>query len=124
MNINLTDLIKGQAFQCLVMAGAGIVFMMFYQICSFFCKKAGPTKWIRWVIEPIFWLTGAVITAQFLYYCAYGRISVHSAAAFGAGVLLWKNFFCGIMSSINVLDPVTGVTKTRQSRGETDAQSS
>ena len=99
MNLALTELIRAQAFDCLVMAGAGVAFMLFYQLCSFLCQRAALGKWARWVLEPAFWLASALITAQFLYYCAYGQISVHSAAAFGAGVLLWKIFFCGIMSS-------------------------
>ena len=99
MNIALTELIREQAFQCLVMTGAGIVFMMLYQLCSFLCRQIGPGPWVRWILEPVFWLGSALMTAQFLYYCAYGRVSVHSAAAFGAGVLLWKIFFCGIIDA-------------------------
>ena len=99
MNIAFTELIREQAFQCVVMVGAGIAFMLLYQLCSFLCQRAAPGKWLRWILEPAFWLVSALMTAQFLYYCAYGRVSVHSAIAFAAGVLLWKIFFCGIMSA-------------------------
>lgn len=97
MSIELTDLIKEQASQCLVMLGAGIAFMLFYQLCSFLCGQVKIHKWIRICLEICFWLAAAVITSQFLYYCAYGRISVHAVCAFAIGVLLWKKCFCGII---------------------------
>lgn len=97
--IVLTDLIKEQALQCAVMFGAGIGFMVFYRLCSMASKRITLNKWIRAGIELIFWLTAAVMLSQFLYYCAYGSLSLHTAAAFGAGALLWKKFFCGIMDA-------------------------
>lgn len=95
----LTDLIKEQAGQCAVMFGAGIAFMFFYQLCSLASKRIALNKWLRAGIELIFWLAAAVMISQFLYYCAYGSLSLHTGVAFGAGALLWKKFFCGIMSS-------------------------
>ena len=51
MSIIVTDLIKEQAATCLVMASAGIVFSTFYQLCSFFSKRATVKKWIRAGLE-------------------------------------------------------------------------
>ncbi len=101
MSIVLTDLIKEQALQCGVMMGAGVAFMLFYRICSVCCRAMKLNKWIRAGLELFFWLAAAVMLSQFLYYCAQGSLSVHTAAAFAAGVLLWKKFFCGIISSQN-----------------------
>ena len=98
MSIIVTDLIKEQAATCLVMASAGIVFSTFYQLCSFFSKRATVKKWIRAGLELFFWVIAAVMTSQFLYYCAYGSLSFHAAAAFAAGALLWKRLFCDIMA--------------------------
>lgn len=97
MKFVLTDLIKEQAVQCLVMFCAGILLMAFYQICSFLSKQVTIYRWIRAVLEIFFWFTAAVAVSQFLYYCAYGSISIHATAAFVAGVLLWKKCFCGII---------------------------
>lgn len=97
MSIELTTLIREQAGQCLVMAGAGIVFMIFYRFFGILSGRAGLPGWVCGVLELVFWLAAAVITFQFLYYCAYGRISVHSICAFAAGVLLWRKCFCGII---------------------------
>lgn len=99
MRIVITDLIKDQAVQCLVMASAGIVIVTFYQLCSFFSGKATCARWVRVGLELFFWLMAAVMTSQFLYYCAYGSLSVHAIAAFAAGALLWKRMFCDIMAS-------------------------
>lgn len=95
----LTDLIKEQAGQCVVMFGAGIAFMFFFQLCSLASKRIALNKWLRAGIELIFWLATAVMISQFLYYCAYGSLSLHTGVAFGAGVLLWKKFFYGIMDA-------------------------
>ncbi len=97
----LTELIKEQASQCAVMFGAGIAFMVFYQFCSMLSKRITLNKWARAGVELVFWLITAIMLSQFLYYCAYGGLSLHVAVAFGAGALLWKKFFYGI---INVKD--------------------
>ncbi len=97
MSIVITELIKEQTIQCFVMGGAGIAFMLFYQICSFLSRQAPANKWIRAALELLFWFLAAIMLWQFLYYCAYGSLSIHTIAAFGAGVLLWKRFFYGII---------------------------
>lgn len=97
MKIVLTDLIKEQAAECLIMLGAGIAAGIFYQVCSFLSRWLGLNRWIRMAAEPVFWLAAALLFSQFLYYCAYGSMSAHTIAAFGAGVLLWIKFFCGII---------------------------
>lgn len=101
MNLQLTDLIKEQGAQCLIMFAAGIAMAVFYQICSLILSRIQVSKWIRMGAEPVFWLTAAVLFSQFLYYCAYGRLSFHIIGAFAAGVLLWMKFFCGIIGRDN-----------------------
>lgn len=97
MNIVLTQLIKEQAFECLIMLGAGAAAGILYQLCSFLSGRVRINRWIRMGAELIFWLAVAVLFSQFLYYCAYGSLSLHTIAAFGAGVLLWIKIFCGII---------------------------
>ena len=96
----LTELIKEQAMQCAVMTGAGITVMILYQLFTCFCHmvKAGPRA--AAVMEVIFWCGAAFVAYRFLYYCAFGRLSFHSAAAFTAGVLLWKKFIYDIIDKI------------------------
>ena len=96
----LTELIREQAFQTAVMAADGILIMTLYRIFRNICRPAGMCRAVYCVLEIVFWITAAVITIQFLYYCAYGRISFHSALAFTGGALLWKKLFCDIIDKI------------------------
>lgn len=98
MTFAITELIKEQAFHCLIMAGGGVAFMIFYQICSFAGRLAGMGRAARAALEILFWAAAAVMVWQFLYYCAYGSLSIHAIAAFAAGALLWKLCFCGIIA--------------------------
>ncbi len=96
----LTDLIREQAFQCAVMAGAGVFVMTVYQIFRNTCKVFSVKEVWRGILEISFWICAAAVVSHFLYYCAYGRLSFHAAAAFAGGALLWKKFFCAIIDKI------------------------
>jgi hypothetical protein len=98
--MNFTELIREQAFQCIVMAAAGIFVMIFYQLFRNTCVLTGAGKIAAALSELVFWVLAAVAVSYFLYYCAYGRISFHAALSFAAGALLWKKFFCGIIDKI------------------------
>lgn len=49
------------------------------------------------VLEIGFWIFGAFVISEFLYYAAYGEISFHNFLALGLGVLLWKKAFYDIV---------------------------
>jgi hypothetical protein len=96
----LTELIREQAFQCAVMAGAGVVIMTAYRVFRNTCGLIKPQNKLAAVMEITFWILAAVVTSYFLYYCAYGRLSVHAAVSFAAGAILWKKMFCDIIDRI------------------------
>ena len=96
----VTELIREQSFQWLVMTAAGAGVMILYQMFGGTCRLLGMGNIPRSIAEVFFWLAAAVISWQFLYYCAYGRLSFHAAAAFTAGALLWKKFFYDIIDKI------------------------
>lgn len=96
----LTDLIREQILQVTVMFGAGIGVALCYQLMQLFCRAVRPGKAVRFLTEVLFWILAAVWTIQFLYYCAYGRLSFHAACGFGAGALLWKICFYDIIDKI------------------------
>ncbi len=98
--MNLTELIREQAFQCAVMFGAGILIAILYQLFRNTCEIISISKRMLTLLEIIFWVLAAGAVSSFLYYCAYGRISLHSAVSFTAGALLWKKFFYGIIDWI------------------------
>ena len=96
----ITELIREQAIQCAVMAGAGVFIMVMYQLFRYICGIPALSAAVAAAAEIIFWIAAAFITSRFLYYCAYGRPSFHSAVAFVTGALLWKKFFYGIIDKI------------------------
>ena len=98
--MTVTELIRDQTVQCAVMAAAGVAVMIMYQVFRCICDLLNISVIISYAAELLFWVSAAMVTSQFLYYCAYGRLSFHSAAAFVTGALLWKKFFCGIIDKI------------------------
>ena len=96
----LTELIREQAFQCAVMAGAGILVAIAYQVFKNTCGLFQMREVWQGIMEVAFWICAAAATSHFLYYCAYGRLSFHAAVSFAAGALLWKKFFCAIIDKI------------------------
>lgn len=98
MNIHVTELIAGQAKTLMVMFAAGILIESFMQIKQLVQSRCGGTLRL-FAAEAAFWAASAVSLSSFLYYCAYGRISVHALVGFLAGVLLWKKICCGIIGT-------------------------
>ena len=98
--MSVTDLIREQSFECMVMAGAGVFVMAMYQLFGITVQLFRPGRRTATVLEPVFWAVAAVAVSYFLYYCAYGRLSFHAVLAFTAGALLWKKIFCGIIDKI------------------------
>ena len=62
-------------------------------------QRRTSSKYIRLVQEALFWASCCAVIPEFLYYAAYGRLSVHAFLGFSAGVLLWKKICCGIISA-------------------------
>lgn len=119
MNIELTELIVSQARTLIVMAAAGVFVESMWQI-----KKRIKTK--RWISEVMFWAAAAAAISAFLYYCAFGKLSMHAAAGFLTGLLLWKKICCGIIKKVWVENEeaenlkttaVSSISKKQGSRG-------
>lgn len=98
MSVSFTALIREQSYECLIMFGSGIMFMIGWQICTAIWRQGRVRRWIRTTLEIIFWLAAAAIVSEFLFYGAYGKISAHAIVSFLAGLLLWKHCFYGIIT--------------------------
>ena len=94
----ITDMIKDQAFQFMVMLGCGMVIASLYRFFNKYIKKSLHGKIIGAICEILFWIFAAILTYHFLYYCAYGALKIHTICAFICGVLLWKLLFCVTMT--------------------------
>lgn len=97
MNLAINQLIKDQFFEFFVMLGAGVTIMIFYELFTFIKIKTKPGKKMTFIQDILFWLFASILTSSFLYYCSFGRLSIHAFIAFGAGAVLWKKFFYGII---------------------------
>lgn len=93
MNAAVNPLILDQSFEFIIMLFAGMTIMLFHDIYLKIKNKIKPQNKISFLQDILFWLFAALLTASFLYYCSYGRLSFHAFVAFGAGALLWKKFF-------------------------------
>lgn len=107
----ITELIKEQAFEALIMFAAGIGLAALYQIWNLVGeyifknnktennqekKEKRREKRIhigKGIFEIIFWLIAAFFTIKYLYYAAFGDISFHNFFALLLGVLLWRKVF-------------------------------
>lgn len=98
LNLVITNLIKTQIFESLVMFGCGMVIALLYGVFTRHIKIYIKNKIIAATYEVLFWFFSGILTCQFLYYCSYGEINVHSICAFVCGVFLWKFLFYATMS--------------------------
>ena len=105
MSIELTELIVSQAKTLTVMAAAGVLVESLWQI-----KKRVKIK--RLISEILFWSATTAAVPAFLYYCAFGKPSVHAAAGFLIGLLLWKKICCGIIKKVWVENEEAENSKT------------
>ena len=135
MKIVLTDLITLQAKAVAVMFCAGVLVESLWQLKKYAksrvwkCEKAKRhiIKVMGLIfIESLFWAVAAVIISKFLYYCAFGKLTLYSAAGFFAGLLLWKKICCGILKIVWVekeevenlkTTAKLSVSKKRENRG-------
>ncbi|WP_027399450.1 spore cortex biosynthesis protein YabQ [Anaerovorax odorimutans] len=93
----INKLIIDQVFEFLIMLYAGMTIMIFYEIFDWIKYKTKPRKVVLFIEDILFWIFAALIISSFLYYCSYGKISIHAFIAFGVGVFLWKKCFYGII---------------------------
>ena len=115
----LTELITRQAGTLAVMAGAGVLTETLWQVLHLLQQRAS-SKYIRLLQESLFWAVCCAVIPEFLYYAAYGRLSVHAFLGFSAGVLLWTKICCGIISAGVKDDEVHGAgqkTKAGKKKG-------
>lgn len=105
MKIVLTELIVSQAKTVGIMFCAGIAVETMWQLrkamlCRFsktseraLRKKreaALCTGIKKYMTELLFWISAAATVSMFLYYCSYGKLTLHAGIGLAAGILFWK----------------------------------
>ena len=99
MIASINPLILNQSFEFVIMLFAGMTIMLFHDLYLLLRNKLKPGKRVSFIQDILFWLFAALLTSSFLYYCSFGRLSIHALLAFGIGAVLWKKYFCGTISS-------------------------
>ena len=101
MTIAMNQLIRDQVFEFVIMFYAGMTIMVFYEIFAWIKYKTRPRHFVEFIEDLLFWMFAALVISSFLYYCSYGKVSLHGFLAFAFGALLWKKFFYGIIKHSN-----------------------
>lgn len=91
----INPLIIDQSFEFVIMLFAGIAIMLFHDVFIKLKNKFKPGARMSFIQDILFWIFAALLTSSFLYYCSFGRMSIHAFLAFGIGAVLWKKIFCG-----------------------------
>ena len=114
MIIRLTELITLQAKTLAVMFCCGILVESLWQAKGILQRRAGRRA--LWLFEEaVFWAASAAVLSMFLYYCAFGRITLHAGLGFLAGHLLWKKICCGIINAWENNDEAENLRATAKS---------
>ena len=69
----------------------------------------------RAMVEILFWSVTTLIISMFLYYCAWGKPSVHAGLGFFTGLLLWKKMCCAIIKTWEKTDEAKNLKITARS---------
>lgn len=101
-----TELIISQAKTVGIMAAAGVMVETLWQLKVYAWnrisktggispraqKKQLYTSLMKYILDVIFWIMAAVTVSMFLYYSAYGKLSLYALMGFLTGLLFWKLF--------------------------------
>lgn len=98
MDIVFTELIKAQIFESLVMLGCGMVIALLHGLFTRHMKIYLRGRVIPALFEMAFWIFAGTLGCRFLFYSAYGELSIHVICAFICGVFLWNLLFYATMS--------------------------
>ena len=125
--LQVTELIADQARATAVMMGCGVLVESLWQAKSLIKKRAAG-RFFGGIVEILFWTAAGAAVSMFLYYCDFGRITLHSAAGFFTGLLLWKKMCCVIIGTwVNAGEAenlkTTAKSSTWKRRGEKDRKS-
>ncbi|MBQ2747790.1 MAG: hypothetical protein IJP24_04180 [Firmicutes bacterium] len=94
----ITELIKQQAFETVVMLGGGTALGMLYGLNRYFRERI-KRIYVKDALEIIFFIFSAFFITKYLKYASDGALTFHSFLAMTLGVLLWKRLFYGKIKS-------------------------
>ena len=97
----MTSFIKGEIIDIIIMIYAGFAIMLIFETKKSIAKKLGFSRRVSIDIDIACYVFSGILAGNFLYYCSYGKVTIHSILALITGVLLWKKFLYGIIDKGN-----------------------
>ena len=94
----MSGLIRSELVIFLVMAVCGITAGLIGGLFKSYITARGLRKFGSIVMQLIMYAIVGVMISEFFYYCDNGKLTATGVGSFLIGLLLWKKFFCGILT--------------------------
>lgn len=94
----MSGLIRSELIIFLVMAVCGITAGLIGGLFKSYITARGLRKFGSIVMQLIMYAIVGVMISEFFYFCDNGKITATGIGSFLIGLLLWKKFFCGILT--------------------------
>ena len=94
----MSGLIRSELIIFLVMAVCGITAGLIGGLFKSYITARGLRKFGSIVMQLIMYAIVGVMISEFFYYCDNGKLTATGVGSFLIGLLLWKKFFCGILT--------------------------
>ena len=94
----MSGLIRSELLIFLVMAVCGITAGLIGGLFKSYITARGLRKFGSIVMQLIMYAIVGVMISEFFYYCDNGKLTATGVGSFLIGLLLWKKFFCGILT--------------------------
>ena len=107
----MTTLIRNEMWEMFYMLYAGLAVMLLFSVRNEIMNRCRRYERLCKCIYLLFWILAAFLFSQFLYRASYGAMSWYGLAAFGAGMILWKKVFCGILNQKDTVQIYNGDKK-------------
>ena len=98
----MTDLIQSQLKTMVIMAYCGMTAGLIIEVFRLFISRfLDKRKITATEVKIVCCVAIAFLIGDFSFFCENGRITLAGAAAFAAGLWLWRKFFYGIITTRN-----------------------
>lgn len=99
--MKLSETILIQSRDIIVMCAAGMTVMILHDLLGFYQERRKPVRAVVFFQDILFWVLAALLASAFLYYSAYGLVTIHSMGAFAIGAAMWETCFVKNFSQSN-----------------------
>ena len=94
----MSELIRSELMIFLVMSGCGMSAGLVAEVFKKFIDMKGFRRIGNIITQLVMYAVIGVMISEFFYYCDNGKLTATGMGSFLIGLLLWKKFFCGILT--------------------------